>query len=108
MGVDAHHAEADRTYRLLSDHRASTYSTVSFARFWDASPAEQRELASRLPEAVPAIEQATNSEILSNPICIKTKDGRAFHRRNGRAVECSVALPCHGLHRSPTRASPPL
>ena len=78
LTVDAHHAEADRIYRLLSDFRSSTYSTISFERYWDSSPAEQRELATRLTEAVPAIEQATNFEILSDPIYIRTADGRSF------------------------------
>ena len=78
LTVDTHHAGADRIYRLLSDFRSSTYSTISFERYWDSSPAEQRELATRLPEAVPAIEQATNFEILGGPIYIRTEDDRAF------------------------------
>jgi len=79
LSYDAHHADADRIYRILTDYRSSTYSTIPFEGYNSAGPAEQRALATRLPEAVPAVEQAANVEILSNnPTYVETEDGREF------------------------------
>lgn len=78
LSHDSHHEALDRIYRILSDYRSSTYSTISFENYWSAPPAEQRSLATRLPEAIPAIEQATNFEILRTPIYVETADGSTF------------------------------
>ena len=78
LRYDTHHKDADRIYRILRDFRTSTYSTVAFQGYNSASPATQRALAERLPEALPDVEQATNFDIFSDPLFVRTEDGRSF------------------------------
>jgi putative ABC transport system permease protein len=78
VSYDAHHADADRTYRLLRDYRSSTYSTIPFEGYRRAGPAEQRSLAEHLRREVAGIEQAANFEIFQNPVYVRTADGRSF------------------------------
>jgi putative ABC transport system permease protein len=78
LRYDTHHEDAGRIYRILRDFRTSTYSTVAFQGYNNASPATQRALAERLPEALPAVEQATNFDIFSDPLFVRTEDGRSF------------------------------
>ena len=52
LSWDAHHEDADRIYRILTDYRSSTYSTIPFQGYTGAGAAEQRSLAERLPEAL--------------------------------------------------------
>ena len=79
LSWDDHHADADRIYRILTDYRSSTYSTIPFQGYTSAGAAEQRSLAERLPDALPAVEQAANFEILSNnPTYVEREDGARF------------------------------
>jgi putative ABC transport system permease protein len=78
LSWDTHHEDSDRIYRILADQRSSTYSTISFQDYWEADAATQRALAERLPEALPAFEQATNFEIFDDPLYARTPDGATF------------------------------
>jgi putative ABC transport system permease protein len=79
LSYDTHHEDADRTYRILRDYRSSTYSTLPFQGYYDADASMQRVLPQRLTEAVPAIEQAANFEILgNNPTYVRTPGGDEF------------------------------
>lgn len=78
LSWDTHHEDSDRIYRILRDYRSSTYSTIAFQDYWGADAATQRALAERLPEALPAIEQATNFEILDDPLYARTPKGGTF------------------------------
>jgi putative ABC transport system permease protein len=79
LRYDTHHEDADRIYRLLTNFRSSTYSTIPFPGYNSASADDQRALAERLPAAISAVEQATNFEIKgSAPLYVRTEDGRRF------------------------------
>jgi len=78
LRYDTHHEDDDRIYRILRDYRSSTYSTIAFEGYYGADAETQRALAERLPEAIPAIEQATNFEILDDPVYVRTSDGAEF------------------------------
>ena len=78
LSYDTHHEDADRIYRIVTDYRSSTYSTISFRQYRGTPADEQRVLAERLPEAIPAVEQATNVEILRGPAYVTADDGTQF------------------------------
>ena len=106
LSYDSHHAASDRIYRILSEYRSSTYSTISFEDYRGAPPAEQRSLAARLPEAIPAVEQATNFEILRNPIYVETADGSTF--RSDRQLVTNTGPAFAGLFTFDRVAGAPL
>jgi putative ABC transport system permease protein len=78
LSWDRHHENADRTYRLLVDYQSGTRMNVAFPNFRRSGPAEQRALAARLPEAVPAVEQASNLEMFDDPLYVRTLEGNTF------------------------------
>jgi putative ABC transport system permease protein len=79
LSWDAHHENADRIYRILSDRTSGkTLSTILFENSSSASAAEQRSLAEQLRTTVPAVEQATNYTILSDPLFVETPDGDRY------------------------------
>jgi putative ABC transport system permease protein len=77
---DAHHANADRIYRIVSDRGMDTFSSIRFQGYNsnDDDAAEQRSLVRRLPEAIPEVEQAASYTILDNPLYVETTDGDKF------------------------------
>ena len=54
------------------------FSTIQFKDFFRTEGDAQRLLAERLPEAIPAVEEATNVEILTGPVFVRTANGDAF------------------------------
>jgi len=80
LSWDAHHDDADRIYRILSTYGTSEYSHIRFEGFRDDTDdaAEQRELARRLVEVIPAVEQAANYAILDSERYVETESGDRF------------------------------
>jgi putative ABC transport system permease protein len=78
LTYDGHHENADRIYRILNVSGADAFSTVQFKDFFRTEGDAQRRLAERLPEAIPAIEAATNFEILTGSVFVETAKGNRF------------------------------
>ena len=80
LSWDAHHAESDRIYRILSQYGSSEYAHIRFEGFNDGTDdaAEQRSLTQRLVEAIPAVEQAANYVILDSKQYVETEEGDRF------------------------------
>jgi len=80
LTYDAHHEDADRIYRIVSTYGdGREFSSLAFPSFFSSTPEEQRALAERLPASIPAVEQATNFDILEDrSVFVKTADGDRF------------------------------
>jgi putative ABC transport system permease protein len=78
LAWDAHHADADRIYRLLDVERATTLSTIPFPNWYGATPAQQRAVAERLPQEVSGVQQAAVFKSFEDPIFVRTADGDAY------------------------------
>ena len=83
LSYDAYHPGADRTYRVLSQHGPSTFSSIRFEgyRSDEDAAAEQRSLSQRLRSSLPAVEQAANFTIRSGPgarAYVETSDGNRY------------------------------
>jgi len=78
LSYDRHHADADRIYRIVTDFGDDAFSSIRFVNYNGSTADEQRALATQLPETVPAVEQATNFEILDRPLFVETSSGDRF------------------------------
>jgi putative ABC transport system permease protein len=106
LSWDTHHEDADRTYRILRDYRSSTYSTIAFQGYNNADPATQRALAERLPEAIPAVKQAANFEIFTDPLYVGTAEGSTF--RTDRVLMTNTGPAFADLFTFDRLSGPPL
>ncbi len=78
LSYDRHHADAERIYRIVTDFGDDAFSSIRFVNYNGSTPDEQRALATRLPETISAVEQATNFEILDRPLFVETPSGDRF------------------------------
>ena len=92
LSYDAHHRHADRTYRILSTWGTDTFSSIRFKDFYQTSADDQVELARRLKQEVPAVEQATNFEILDTPLFVRTASGDRFESERQLVTNTGAAF----------------
>ena len=92
LTYDAHHAAADRIYRLISSQPGDEdFSTIIFGRGSDSGDA-QRAYAEQLVAEIPEIKQAANYVILDDPQFVETEAGATFESERQLATNTGPAF----------------